>query len=55
MITLPEIKLSPESLAILLKSNLSCHANKPLNAELIDELTKQIIDSIAYSVNRHED
>lgn len=51
----PTIKLNPERLAALLKSNISCHLNKPLTQELIDELTLQIVDSIDYFINKKED
>lgn len=59
-ITLPaghnmKIQLNTESLTTLLRSNLSCHMNKPLTQELMEELTKQIIESIDYFINKRED
>lgn len=36
----------------LLKSNLACHMNKILTHELIEEISKQIIESIAYIVSK---
>jgi hypothetical protein len=47
----PKIKLNEENLSLLLKSNISCHFNKPLTQELIDTLTKQIIESIDFFLN----
>lgn len=47
----PKICLNEEKLTVLLKSNISCHFNKPLNQELIDTLTKQIIESIDFFLN----
>ncbi len=50
-----KIKLNTESLTKLLRSNISCHMNKPLTQELIDTLTQQIIDSIDYFVRTQEE
>lgn len=47
----PKICLNEDKLAVLLKSNISCHFNKTINQELIDTLTKQIIESIDYFLN----
>lgn len=49
------ITLNPESLTTLLKSNISCHLNKPLTQELIDTLTQQIVDSIDYFINKRDE
>jgi uncharacterized protein YaaW (UPF0174 family) len=49
---LVKIKLNTESLTTLLRSNLSCHVNKPLTQELIDTLTQQIVESIDFFVNK---
>jgi hypothetical protein len=48
---LVKIKLNTESLTTLLRSNISCHMNKTLTQELIDTLTKQIIESIDFFLN----
>jgi hypothetical protein len=52
---LVKIKLNTESLTTLLRSNISCHMNKTLNQELIDTLTKQIIESIDFFLNNPVD
>jgi hypothetical protein len=49
------ITLNAERLSTLLRSNISCHVNKPLTQDLIDTLTQQIIDSIDYFINTRED
>ena len=41
-------------LANLIKSNLSCHVNKPVTQELIEEMTLQIVDSVQYFLNKEE-
>jgi hypothetical protein len=45
------IKLNEESLASIIKSNLSCHHSKTLTQELIEEISKQIIETIDYFIN----
>jgi Tfp pilus assembly PilM family ATPase len=47
----PKICLNEDKLTVLLKSNLASHYNKSLNQELIDTLTKQIIESIDFFLN----
>jgi hypothetical protein len=47
-----EIIINEEKLSHLIKSNISCHANKLLNQELIEALTHQIIESIDYFLNK---
>lgn len=47
-----EIPINSESLTILLRANISCHANKVLNKELIDQLTAQIIESINHFIKK---
>ncbi len=49
--SIPVIRLNNEKLTTLLKSNISCHFNKNLDQELIDTLTKQIIESIEFFLN----
>ena len=49
------ITVNVEKLSTLLRSNISWHMNKPLTQELIDTLTKQIIDSIAYFLSMREE
>lgn len=50
-----KIKLNAESLTTLLRSNISCHLNKNLTQELMNELTAQIIESIDYFINKTDD
>jgi len=49
------ITVNAEKLSTLLRSNISCHANKPLTQELIDILTKQIVESIDYFINKGDE
>jgi len=51
---LVKIKLNTESLTTLLRSNMSCHMNKTLTQELMEQLTAQIIESIDYFINKIE-
>lgn len=46
------LTLNPEFLAPLIKSNMSCHINKPISGDLIDEITQQIIDTINFFINK---
>ncbi len=48
------LSLNPEFFAPLIKSNISCHVNKTINSDLIDEITQQIIDSINFSLNKRD-
>lgn len=43
--------ITNERLCSLIKSNISCHAGKPLSQELIDILCTQIVESIDYFLN----
>jgi len=52
---LVRIKLNTESLTTLLRSNISCHMNKTLNQELMEQLTAQIIESIDYFINKGDE
>lgn len=58
-ITLPQgcvkITLNTENLTTLLRSNISCHLNKTLTQELMNELTAQIIESIDYFINKSDE
>ena len=47
--------INTEGLTKLIRSNISCHMNKPLTQDLIDTLTYQIIESIGYFSNSKED
>lgn len=47
--------LSNESLATLLRSNISCHMGKTMTRESLDEITSQIVDSINYFLNTSQD
>lgn len=49
------IKLNTESLTTLLRSNISCHMNKTLTQELMEQLTAQIIESIDYFINKGDE
>lgn len=48
------IKLDNESLTTLLRSNLSCYMGKNITQELLTELTKQIIESIDFYINKKD-
>ncbi len=50
-----KISLDNEKLTTLLRSNISCHLNKTLNQELMEQLTAQIVESIDYFINKSED
>ncbi len=50
-----KVSINTEKLTTLLRSNISCHMNKTLDQELIDQLTTQIIESIDYFINKTED
>lgn len=43
--------ITTERFCSLIKSNISCHAGKPLTQELIDTLCTQIVESIDYFLN----
>lgn len=47
-----KIKLDDESLTTLIRSNLSCHMGKIITQELLADLTKQIVESIDYFINK---
>ena len=46
-----KINLNAESLTTLLRSNISCHMNKILTQELMEQLTAQIVESIDFFLN----
>jgi hypothetical protein len=50
-----KIMLNDESLATLLRSNLSCHIGKTLTQESLNDVTQQIIESITYFLNKKAD
>jgi hypothetical protein len=50
-----KISLNTESLTTLLRSNISCHMNKTLTQELMEQLTAQIIESIDYFINKSDE
>lgn len=52
----PELKISlnEDKLSSLVKSNISCHFNKPLSSDLIEVLTKQIIESIEFFLSKND-
>ncbi len=43
--------INNDALSALIKSNIACYFNKSLTQELIDTLTKQIVDSIDYFID----
>ncbi len=45
------ISIATDRLCSLIKSNLSCHAGKPLTQELIELLSLQIVESVEYFLN----
>jgi hypothetical protein len=46
------IIINQDVLAGIIKSNISCHASKPLTQELIDIITMQIIESIDFFIKK---
>jgi hypothetical protein len=50
-----KIKLNTESLTTLLRSNISCHLNKNMTQEIMEQLTAQIIESINYFINKSDE
>lgn len=52
-----EIKdmIQDESLATLLRSNLSCYLGKTMTLDSLDQITTQIVESIVYSMGKSED
>ena len=48
------ISIAKERLASLIKTNISCYANKTLTQELIDTISLQIVDSVEYFLNDKE-
>lgn len=50
-----KVMLNNESLSTLLRSNLSCYLGNTINQELLGEITKQIIESIDYFLNKSEE
>jgi len=50
-----KIALNNDSLATLLRSNLSCHMGKMITQESLGELTNQIIESIEFFLNKKEE
>ena len=47
--------LDNESLATLLRSNISCHMGKTMTRDSLDEITSQIVESINYFLKSEED
>ena len=50
-----KVMLNNETLATLLRSNLSCHANKIITTDNLDEIVCQIIESIEYFLNKSDE
>jgi hypothetical protein len=48
------IVISPELLASLIRSNISCHSGKIFTQELIDSMTVQIVESIVFYLDSKE-
>lgn len=49
------VMLNNETLKTLLRSNLSCYVNKTITSEILEDMTKQIIESIDYFLNKPEE
>lgn len=47
--------IQDESLAVLLRSNLSCYLGKTMTIDSLDQITQQIVESIVYSLGKAED
>lgn len=50
-----KIMLNNESLNTLLRSNLACYLGKTINHEILIDITKQIVESIDYFLNKTEE
>ena len=50
-----QITVNGVLLGNLIKNNLSCHANKPLTQELIEQITAQIVESVDYFLNKRDE
>jgi hypothetical protein len=50
-----KLMLNNESLATLLRSNLSCYVGKTITQESLSELTVQILESLTYFLNKKDD
>jgi hypothetical protein len=50
-----KIMLNNESLNTLLRSNLACYLGKTINHEILIDITKQIVESIDYFLNKPEE
>lgn len=50
-----KLTLNTESLIPLLRSNLSCHMNKVMTQEVLEQLTAQIVESIDYFINKTDE
>lgn len=51
---LSEFTFNGDILEKLIKSNLSCHANKVITVELIDIISVQIIDTIIFHLKEQK-
>jgi CYTH domain-containing protein len=49
------LSLNTEKFTTLVRSNLSCHMNKTLTQELMEQLAAQIVESIDYFINKNDD
>jgi hypothetical protein len=43
-----KIIINDENISTLLRSNLCCYLGKTITSDLLDEMTKQIIESLNY-------
>ncbi len=50
-----KITLDYDSLATILRTNMSCNLGKVMTQEILTELTKQIIESIEYFLNKKDE
>lgn len=48
-------KFDRDVLESIIRNNLSCYYDKPLNNELIKVITQQIVDSIDYILSKTRD
>lgn len=47
-------KFSKDVLESIIRNNLSCYYDKPLNNDLIKVITQQIVESIEYILSKSE-
>lgn len=50
-----KIMIDNDSLAMVIRKNLAGHLNKALTHELMNDLAKQIVESVEYFMNKKDD